>query len=81
MLRQHFGLRLHRRGELRLQHLGNLLVDLLPRALQERLIRRLLGEHVLKDVGPVGRWTRFVQKLGGVEVLECSATAPPQAAR
>ena len=81
MLRQHFGLRLHRRGELRLQHLGNLLVDLLPRALQERLIRRLLGQHMLKGIGPVGCRTRFVQELGMVKVLEVPATALPQAAR
>ena len=54
VLRQDFGLPLRGLGPLGLEDLGNALVDLLPRALQERLIRRLLGEHMLKGVVRAG---------------------------
>ena len=55
VVRQQLGLRLDDLGKLRLQHLGNALVVLLPRALEQRLIGRLLDQRMLEDVRRL-RW-------------------------
>jgi hypothetical protein len=43
MMRQEFGLVFFRIGKSLFQYVGNLLMVLLPRALKERLIRRVLN--------------------------------------
>jgi hypothetical protein len=68
MVRQPFGLRRHVVGALGLEHLRNALMDLLPRALEQRLIGRLLNEGVLEGVFPLGKQPRLVEKLGVVQV-------------
>ena len=50
MARHQLGLGLDRVGEAGLQHLGHLLVILLPRALQQGGIRRILHQGMLKDI-------------------------------
>jgi hypothetical protein len=62
-MRQQFRLRLSRLGKLLGQHLGNALVVLLPCALEQRLIRHILDEGVLKHIGRL-RWrTSLVDNL------------------
>ena len=55
VMRQQFGLGRGGVWKLRLQHLGNLPVVLLPRALEQRLVCRVLDQGVLEDVGGL-RW-------------------------
>src|SRR6266566_5085101 len=55
MLRQQFWLRLGGLGEALGQHLSNALVVLLPGALEQRLVGRILDERVLERVGRL-RW-------------------------
>ena len=50
MMRQQLRLDLGNLGKLRLQHLGNTLMVLLARTLQERLIGGILDEGMLEDV-------------------------------
>ena len=59
MMRQQFRLRLDCLGKLPLQYLGDVLVIMLPRAPQQRLIGGLLDQGMLKDVPARGgrpRW-------------------------
>jgi len=46
------------------QHLGNLLVILLPCALEQRLIRRILNQGMLEEVAGVRRQAALVEQLG-----------------
>ena len=50
VMRQQLGLRLDQLGKPCLQHLGNVLVILLPRAPEQRLIGRVLDEGMLEGV-------------------------------
>ena len=70
VMRQQFGLGEDRLGKLGLEHLGHLLMDLLPCARQQRLIGHLLGEGVLEGVDQLGEEARFVEELGGLELRE-----------
>ena len=63
MMCQQFGLGLHRLGKLRLQHLRNTLVVLLPCALQERLIGGLLDQRMLEDIRRLGWQPLLVEEL------------------
>ena len=59
VMRQQLGLGLDGLGKLRFQHLGNALVILLPGALEQRLIGRVLDQGMLEDIGACGgrpRW-------------------------
>jgi hypothetical protein len=58
MLRQEFRLRLDRFGKLCGQHLGNVLVVLLPGALEQRLIRCLLEQGMLERIRGLWRYPR-----------------------
>src|SRR2546427_9169219 len=64
VMRQQFGLRLDQLGKLCLQHLGNALVVLLPRALEQRLIGRVLDESMLKDLSGLGWHAPLVEQFG-----------------
>jgi hypothetical protein len=55
MMRQQLGLGLGNVRKPRLQHLGNPLMELLPSALQQRQIRRLVNEGVFEEVHRL-RW-------------------------
>jgi len=63
-MRQQLGLGLDQCGKLGLQHLGNALVIVLPRALEQRLIRRVLDERMLERVGRLGWQTSLVHQFG-----------------
>jgi hypothetical protein len=63
-MRQQFGLGLDHLGKLCLQHLGNALVIVLPRALEQRLIRRVLDEGMFKAIGGLGWYAPLVQQFG-----------------
>ena len=60
---QQFGLGDRSLGELRRQHLGNTLVILLSRALEERLIRRLLDQGMLEQIGGLRQCAALVEHL------------------
>ena len=64
MVRHQLGLGRNRVGELGLQHLGHLLVILLPRALEQGGIRRILHQGMLKDVFGARRTPPLVEQLG-----------------
>src|SRR5262245_54064935 len=51
----HLGLGSDTLGEALFQHLGGMRVKLLARALEQRLVRRLLDQRVLEDVRRGGR--------------------------
>ena len=51
-------------GKLRRQHLGNMLMILLARALQERLVGGILDEGVLEDLLAARRQTALVDQFG-----------------
>ena len=53
--RDHLGLGRDARGEALFQHLGDARVQLLARALEQRLVRRLLDQGVLEGVRGRGR--------------------------
>ena len=59
VVRHQLGLGLDRVGEAGLQHLGHLLVILLPRALQQGGIRRVLHQGMLKDIFGARRTPRW----------------------
>ena len=63
VMRHQLWLGSHGVGKLRFQHLRNTLVILLPRALQERLIGRILDEGVLEDVAAARRQTALVDQF------------------
>ena len=71
VMRQQFGLRLHRLG-VRGQRLGQLRMIALPRARQQRLIGHLLGQGVLEGVGTLRKEARLVEELGGLEVRQAA---------
>jgi hypothetical protein len=50
------------------QRLGNLLMVLLPGALQERLIGDLLRDGVPEGIDMLGEEMHFVEELGGLQV-------------
>src|SRR5262249_24151734 len=50
MMGEQFGLCLNRRWKLFLKYLPNASMVLLPRALQKRLIRRILNERMLEEI-------------------------------
>ena len=62
-MRQQFGLGLHGLRKLRLQHLRNTLVVLLPGALEERLIGGLLDQRMLEDIRRLRWQPLLVQEL------------------
>ena len=64
MMRYQLRLGLGNLGKLRLQHLGNALMVLLSRALQERLIGGILDEGMLEDVPAARRQTALVDQFG-----------------
>jgi len=61
---QQFGLRGRGLRKLGRQHLGNALMVLLPRTLEERLIRRLLDKGMLERVHGLRRYPPLVEHLG-----------------
>ena len=61
---EQFRLRLDGLRELRLQHLGDPPVELLPLALDQRVVQRVLEQGVLEDVGAARRPTLRIQDLG-----------------
>jgi hypothetical protein len=63
-MRQEFRLRLGSLGKLYCHHLGNALMVLLARTLQERLIGGILDEGVLEDVPAARRQTALVDQYG-----------------
>ena len=63
VMRQQLGLGLAVLGKLRLQHLRNALVILLPRALQQRLIGRVLDQGMLEDIRRLRRQPPLVEQL------------------
>ena len=63
MMGQQLGLRGAEIGKARLQHLGNVLMLLLPGAAQQGLIRRILDQRVLEEVGGLRRQPLLVQEL------------------
>jgi hypothetical protein len=69
MMGHKFGLGFNALGKLR-QDLGNPLMGLLPRALQERLIGGLLDEGVLEGVLVLREEPRLVEELGRREVCQ-----------
>ena len=76
VMRQQLGLGLASLWELCLQHLCNALVILLPRALEQRLIGRLLDEGMLEQIRGLWWHTALVEQLGLHQarqgLLECS---------
>ena len=73
MMRQQFGSGRNGVGKLLGQHLGDLLMVVLPGALQQRLIGHLLGEGVLEGVDVLGEELQLVEELGGLQVGEAPA--------
>ena len=73
MVGQQLGLRRDRVGEPGFQHLRNLLVVLPPRAVEQRLIRRILDQRVLEEVGGLWRQSTLVEQL------RCHQLAQPPA--
>jgi hypothetical protein len=63
VVRQQFGLGGGDLGKAPLQHRSNALMVLLPRALEQRLIRRILDQGVLKTVGRLWRQPLLIQEL------------------
>src|SRR5262249_37410668 len=63
MLCQQFRLRLDQVGKPCLQYLGNTLVILLPRALEQRLIGCVLDEGMFKHIGCLGWHAPLVEQL------------------
>jgi hypothetical protein len=53
-----------RLGQLCLQHLSNVLMVLLPRALQERLIGGVLDQGMFEEIRRLGRHPPLVEEFG-----------------
>ena len=64
MPRDHLGLGRDALGEAFFQHLGDARVELLARALEQRLVRRVLDQRVLEGVGRRRRRAALVEQLG-----------------
>jgi hypothetical protein len=62
-MRQQLRLRLSRVGKPLRQHLGQALMVLLPRAPEQRLIRGILDERMLKGIGCLWWYTSLVDNL------------------
>jgi hypothetical protein len=60
---QQFGLRRDGLGKLCLQDLGNLLMVLLPRAREQRLIGNVLNEGMLEAVRGLGGHTPLIEQF------------------
>jgi hypothetical protein len=57
-------------GKLRFEHLGNALVDLSPRALEQRRIGGILDQRMLEHV-PGSRWpSSLIEELGGHQLSQ-----------
>ena len=69
-MRQQLRLGLGGLREARCQDLRNALVILLPGALEQRLIGRILDEGVLEHVGGLGRGAALVEELGLHELMQ-----------
>ena len=61
VMRQQLGLSLDDGGKLRLEHLSDALVVLLPGPLQQRLIRCVLDQSMLEDIGRVRQQATLVE--------------------
>ncbi|WP_410969709.1 hypothetical protein, partial [Salmonella sp. SAL4450] len=64
VVRQEFGLCFRRVGKPLGQHLSNALVILLARTLQQRLVRGILNQRMLEDVGCLGWYAPLVEQFG-----------------
>jgi hypothetical protein len=64
-----FGLRLAELGKARLQHLGNVLMVLLPGTPEHRLIGGILDQGMLEAVRHVRRQPQLVQELRRHQLL------------
>ena len=62
--RDHLGRGRDALGEAFFQHLGDARVELLARALEQRLVRRVLDQRVLEGVGRRRRRAALVEQLG-----------------
>ena len=58
-----FGLRVFCFWKSLFQHLGNLLVELLAAALEQRLIRRVLDQGMLEEVGALRRCSSLIKQF------------------
>ena len=76
--RDHLGLGRDALGEALLQHLGDARVELLARALEQRLVRRLLHQRVLEGVRRLGRLAALEEDLRVDQPREPLAQAPPR---
>ena len=65
-----------RSGKLRLQHLGNALMVLLPRAPQQRLIGRVLDQGMLEAVGRLRRQPRWYSNSASTNWCNPRARCP-----
>ena len=73
---QQLGLGLAELGKARLQHLGNTLMVLLPRTLQQGLIGRVLDQGVLEEVRRLWRQPPLIQKLAATNWCSPRCTVP-----
>src|SRR5262247_2650202 len=70
VLREQRGLGLHQHRKALFERLSNLLMDLLPGAVQQRLIRDLLGEDMLKGIGLFWDKAGLIEEFGSLQVSE-----------
>ena len=63
MLRQEFGLRVHQFGGVGFDRVGDLRVQLLPRAAQQAGMRRILHQRVLEAVNRIRRCAALGHQL------------------
>ena len=56
---------------MRCQYLRNVLMVLLPRTPEQRLIGGLLNEDMLEGVGLLGRHSPLVEEFGSHELRQC----------
>src|SRR5262245_16487960 len=73
VLRKHCRFGLHRHRKPFLEYLGNLLMNLLPGAVQQRLIRYLLGEDVLEGIGLFWNQAGLIEEFGSLQVPETAS--------
>jgi hypothetical protein len=72
---EQLGLGLDHVGKLRLQNLGNALVVLLPGAPEQRLVRGILHQGVLKDIGRLRGMAPLVEQFGLNELRQLCCNA------
>ena len=75
MLRHDVGCRVHQLGKIRNQHVDDASVELLARALEQRLVRRLLHERVLERVRRLRRLAALEDDLRADQPREPLAQA------